>query len=55
MVRGAAHPTITMHVANASIAFFMINRPFSSSGHDGGKTCKLHISPNVPARAGPCG
>jgi hypothetical protein len=28
MVSGAAHPTITMHVASASIAFLMINRPF---------------------------
>jgi hypothetical protein len=28
MLSGAAHPTITMHVASASIAFLMINRPF---------------------------
>jgi len=27
----------------------MIIRPFSSLGHDGGKTYKLHISPNAPA------
>jgi hypothetical protein len=28
----------------------MINRPFSSLGHNGGKTYKLHISPNAPAK-----
>jgi hypothetical protein len=43
MVSGAAHPTITMHTTSASIAFLIVNRPFSSLGHDGGKTYKLRI------------